>query len=421
MKHIRALGFALGLLPAIAAAQVQNYPQTLPPNTVVGRLGNGAGPSQPIPFTTLRPLLGTMSGPTTTTVGHLATWANSTGSILADFSGTSGGVPYFKTDGGINSSALLTQYGPLIGGGANAGPSAVAVGTNNQAFMGTTGGAPSFRALVGADLPNPGASSLGGVQSKTCTASQWVSQLTTGGVLNCSQPAFSDISGRATLSQIPQSGAATILGNPTGSTADVTAFTIQGLTARGSPDATNDKIPIYDNAAGTIKYVTPTQVASAGVAGVSSIAGNTGAFTLSTGITNSTNDIRVDKATNANYYAGTSNKVPTTDVIYPPNVTITYGATTSIDFSTFNNGTITLTGNITTMNVSNVVAGKSGRIRFIQDGTGSRTTVWSSTFKFAGGTTPTLTTAASAIDVLYYDCETSPATVCYASLNKDMK
>lgn len=52
-QTFRAILFAVGLLPAIAAAQVPNFPQTLPQNTVVGRLGIGPGPSQAIPFSTL--------------------------------------------------------------------------------------------------------------------------------------------------------------------------------------------------------------------------------------------------------------------------------------------------------------------------------------------------------------------------------
>lgn len=53
MNKLRALAFAAALLPATAAAQVPQYPQTLPPNTVVGRLGSGSGPAQAIPFATL--------------------------------------------------------------------------------------------------------------------------------------------------------------------------------------------------------------------------------------------------------------------------------------------------------------------------------------------------------------------------------
>lgn len=55
-----ALALLAALLPSLAAAQV---PSTLPANTVLGRLGVGAGPVQAIPFATLGPtLLGTGLG-----------------------------------------------------------------------------------------------------------------------------------------------------------------------------------------------------------------------------------------------------------------------------------------------------------------------------------------------------------------------
>jgi hypothetical protein len=55
----RAILFAvLAALAAIpAAAQVPQFPQTLQPNTVVGRLGIGPGPAQAIPFALLAPNL----------------------------------------------------------------------------------------------------------------------------------------------------------------------------------------------------------------------------------------------------------------------------------------------------------------------------------------------------------------------------
>lgn len=75
-------------------------------------------------------------------------------------------------------------------------------------------------------------------------------------------------------------GAAMLLGNPTASPGAPSFFTIQGLTARGAPDAANDKMPLYDAAAGTLKYVTPAQVAASATAGVSSLNGATGGLTL---------------------------------------------------------------------------------------------------------------------------------------------
>jgi hypothetical protein len=58
--------------------------------------------------------------------------------------GTSGGVPYFSSTSTIASSALLTQYGVVYGGGAGAAPVATAAGTTGQVLTATTGGAPTW-------------------------------------------------------------------------------------------------------------------------------------------------------------------------------------------------------------------------------------------------------------------------------------
>jgi hypothetical protein len=124
-------------------------------------------------------------------------------------------------------------------------------------------------------------------------------------------------------------------------------------------------------------------------------------------------------ASAAQYLAGTASELVQAGTLYQAETTTTFGSTTTFDFATFINTAVTLTANITTQTLSNVTAGKAGTITFIQDGTGSRTTVWNSNFKFAGGTTPTLTTTASAVDVLSYSCRS--ATFCVATLMKDVK
>jgi hypothetical protein len=72
------------------------------------------------------------------------------------------------------------------------------------------------------------------------------------------------------------------------------------------------------------------------------------------------------------------------------------------DFSSNNFFAVTLGGSVTIANPTNQVAGQSGAITVTQDGTGSRTLSFGSDFDFAGGTAPTLTATASAIDVLSY-------------------
>jgi hypothetical protein len=65
--------------------------------------------------------------------------------------------------------------------------------TANQVFASPNGssGTPGFRALVGADLPAPTASAMGGVMSVTCTSGQFVSQISTAGLPGCQTPSGS--------------------------------------------------------------------------------------------------------------------------------------------------------------------------------------------------------------------------------------
>lgn len=82
--------------------------------------------------------------------------------------------------------------------------------------------------------------------------------------------------------------------------------------------------------------------------------------------------------------------------------TLTDGATITPDMDDSNNFTVTLGGNRTLANPTNLTAGQSGSIFIVQDGTGSRTLAWGSYWDFAGGTAPTLTTTASAVDRVDY-------------------
>ena len=83
--------------------------------------------------------------------------------------------------------------------------------------------------------------------------------------------------------------------------------------------------------------------------------------------------------------------------------TLTSGSTVTPDFADSNNFTLTLGTNVSLANPTNLVAGQSGSIFLVQDGTGNRTITFSGTYwDFAGGTAPTLSTAASAVDRLDY-------------------
>ena len=86
---------------------------------------------------------------------------------------------------------------------------------------------------------------------------------------------------------------------------------------------------------------------------------------------------------------------------------LTDGATITPDFSLANNFSVTLAGNRTLANPTNQVAGQSGSIFITQDATGSRTLAYGTNWDFAGGTAPTLSTAANAIDRIDYIVRTS--------------
>lgn len=82
--------------------------------------------------------------------------------------------------------------------------------------------------------------------------------------------------------------------------------------------------------------------------------------------------------------------------------TLTDAATITPDLAANCNFVVTLGGNRTLANPTNITAGQSGSIFIVQDATGSRTLSWGSYWDFSGGTAPTLSTAANAVDRVDY-------------------
>lgn len=96
---------------------------------------------------------------------------------------------------------------------------------------------------------------------------------------------------------------------------------------------------------------------------------------------------------------------------------LTDGATITPDFAVANNFSVTLGGNRTLANPSNLTAGQSGSIFISQDATGSRTLAYGSQYDFIGGTAPTLSTAASAVDRIDYVVRTTGSIHCVFTAN----
>ncbi len=82
--------------------------------------------------------------------------------------------------------------------------------------------------------------------------------------------------------------------------------------------------------------------------------------------------------------------------------TLTDGATIDWNLSTQQVAKVTLAGNRTLNAPTNQQAGAFYSLTIIQDGTGSRTLTFNSAYKFTGATAPTLTTTASAKDMIIF-------------------
>tara|TARA_R110002153_G_scaffold8591_5_gene36747 strand:- start:204 stop:1559 length:1356 start_codon:yes stop_codon:yes gene_type:complete len=88
-------------------------------------------------------------------------------------------------------------------------------------------------------------------------------------------------------------------------------------------------------------------------------------------------------------------------------VSLTDGVNISVDLNSGQNFALTLAGNRTLDNPTNCVAGQVGSIFIVQDGTGSRTLAYGSSWDFPGGTVPVLTTDVAGVDRLDYIVQTS--------------
>jgi len=198
----------------------------------------------------------------------------------------------------------------------------------------------------------------------------------------------------AKISQLPSAGALTgteqVPINQSGTTVQVllstirtwVASTISGFASSGA----NSDITSLSG------LTTPLSLSQGGTAATSASAART-----SLGLAIGTNV----QAYNAN--TALTNAVQSFSVAQRGTITaLTDGTTITPDFAVANNFSVTLGGNRTLANPTNLVAGQSGVIKITQDGTGSRTLAFGSYWDWAGGTAPSLTTTASAVDILAY-------------------
>ncbi|MGZ2484261.1 hypothetical protein ACVITL_002784 [Rhizobium pisi] len=165
-------------------------------------------------------------------------WVTSTG-LYARINGATIG-PLSSTTGTVTSVGISVPAYMAVANSpvTTSGTIGLSFSSQNQnlvfASPGASSGVPTFRSLVGADLPNPSASSLGGVQSIAPVTSNWVRSISTSGVPALSQPAFSDLSGTTnavTNAMLAQIATQTFKGRTTASTGNVEDLTATQATA----------------------------------------------------------------------------------------------------------------------------------------------------------------------------------------------
>lgn len=400
---------------------------------------------------------------TCSTNGYVLTW--NTGSATWVCSPPTAGGTVTSVGLSLPLSIFSVSGSPVTGSGTLTG--SLNTEPANFVWAGPTTGAataPTFRTLVGADLPLPGASTLGGAFSSTAGANQFVTGLNTSGALAYAQPAFSNLSGSVACSQEPAyTGDVT---KSAGSCA-TTVSTLNGKTVTlGGNFTTSGAFNLTETLTGTTSITLPTSGTVATTANINTAlpslttsqlykgTGTAGAAQAAVSGTDYAPATTGSAVLKGNGAGGFSNAVSGTDFAPPTsgtaiqygngaggfsNVTIgsgisftggTLSAAGSISIPTITSLTsnATYTSNTTLSNLTglsqNVVAGGTyrfevdlyisgaGGINVQMNGTATATTFVSSTVGFAtGGGTVAWTTGATLASALATTTGVNPGPV----------
>lgn len=164
----------------------------------------------------------------------------------------------------------------------------------------------------------------------------------------------------------------------------------------------NGALTLAANATNYIQ-LSPSGVVSANTSGFT--AGYTQLYTVIAGASSVTSytDWRTSQQASTGVALGTANIFTKNQSVSP--VALTDWATIAVDASLSNNFKLTLGGNRTLANPTNLTEGMVLNFALTQDGTGGRTLAYGNLYKFAGGIVPALSSVAGAKDFMscYYD------------------
>jgi len=100
---------------------------------------------------------------------------------------------------------------------------------------------------------------------------------------------------------------------------------------------------------------------------------------------------------------------------------VAYAASIFLSLDESNTFFVTLTGNGVLDFPKKGRAGQSGLIYVYQDGSGNHTLSYVSCWNFSGGTAPTATTTANAVDIISYNVRTVSGDLCVTNIDAEMK
>jgi hypothetical protein len=265
------------------------------------------------------------------------------------------------TTSGTLVPVLLTQTKNLFLGGPSSGSSAT----------------PTFRAIVGADLPNPSATTLGGIESLASTSHQWINAISTSGVPSATQPNYTDLSGTVpALTALTGDASASGSGSQviTLSTVNSNIGTFQGITVNAKGLVTAALNQSYLTGNQTITLSGDTTGSGTTAITTSTVKVNGGAIPASATVigTNSSSQlIDNSSATISNNTSGTASNLSGTPAL--PN-----GTTATTQSSSDNSTKISTTAYVTTA-VNNAIAGVNPAVA-VQAGTTSASDTFGFTY-----------------------------------------